>query len=226
MITVEEVKKIMPTTLRSSITQEYVDAINNISADPLFAEQYAANFISYVHVMKDGKFKVNDYLSAVAYVSYKLMGYTNEDAYAKTFPQRYQALLAKGTSKNAISGYVSSYNKGLLVNKVLEQTLIPTWVLNQHMYQEALNTQVELMRNSHSDKVRCDAANSILTHLKRPEEKALNINFGIAESSAIISLEQNIAKLAEVQMNLIEGGIKTSLIASTPIEVVDAEEVK
>ena len=77
MLTQQEVVKALPANLKSCVTQSLVDNINNISADPLIAEQIRNNYISYTAVLKDGKFKTEDYLSAVAYVSFKLMGYTN-----------------------------------------------------------------------------------------------------------------------------------------------------
>ena len=87
--TLEDVKKAVPSHIRSNITQPLVDTLNNIAADPLIAEDIRNNFISYSAVLKEGKFKVEDYLNAVAYVSYKVMGNTNEESYAKTFPHRY-----------------------------------------------------------------------------------------------------------------------------------------
>ena len=63
---------------------------------------------------------------------------------------------------------MTSYNKNKLVNLILEQSMIPSWVLNQDMYQKALNVQCELMLTANSEKV-SDAANSILTHLKPPQ---------------------------------------------------------
>lgn len=94
------------------------------------AEAIKDNFLSYTQVLSEGKFKTEDYLSAVMYVSFKLMGMTNQDAYARTFPARYRTLLNNGTSAKDISSYVSMYNKGRLVNLILEKSLIPTWVFD------------------------------------------------------------------------------------------------
>ena len=68
--TIEDVKKAVPSHIRSNITQPLVDTLNNIAADPLIAEDIRNNFVSYSAVLKEGKFKVEDYLNAVAYVSY------------------------------------------------------------------------------------------------------------------------------------------------------------
>ena len=138
-LTVEIVKKVMPGRLRGAITQELVDKINTISTDPILTDEIKKNFLGYTGILQDGKYKTEDYLNAVVYVSYKLMGYSNIDSYIKTFPQRYQVLVSKGLPQKDIAAYVTAYNRGKLVNKILEQTLVPTWVLNQDIYQKAIN---------------------------------------------------------------------------------------
>lgn len=217
MLTRDQVEQALPPNLKAAATQQFTDKINNITADPVVAEQVRENFVSYTSVLKDGRFKTDDYLSAVTYVSYKLMGLTNQDAYIRTFPQRYQQLLAKNTSSKDIAAYVSAYNKGKLVNAILEQTLVPTWVLNQDIYQKAVMTQLDLMVNAQSEKVRTEAANSILTHLKRPEVKSVNLNLGVQESSGLTELKNLMTDLAQKQIKAIESGTPTLEIAAQPI---------
>jgi hypothetical protein len=217
VLTRELVERAVPANLKSAVTQQLVDRINNIASDPLLADQIRDNFVSYTSVLKDGKFKTEDYLHAIMYVSLKLNGATNHEAYMKTFPGRYQNLLANGTSSKDIAAYVSAYNKGKLVNLVLEQTLVPTWVLNQHIYQEAINAQADLMLNAKSEKVRSDAANSILTHLKKPEAKDFQINMDMRDTSGMTELKEALRQMADQQRKLIESGITTREIAASPI---------
>lgn len=221
MLTKELVERVVPANLKSSITRQLVDRINNAVTDPIVAEQVRNNFVSYTSVLKEGKFKTEDYLHAVMYVSFKLFGLSNLDAYAHTFPQRYQNLLAQGIASKDIAAYVSAYNKGKLVNLILEQTLVPTWVLNQHLYQEALTVQADLMRSATSEKVRTEAANSILTHLKRPEAVKGQIDINIKDSSGMNELKEALAKMAEQQRDLISSGMTARQIAAQPI--IDAE---
>ena len=224
-VTKELVARALPGNLKSAATDELADLINQISTDPLVAEQIRNNFLSYTSVLKEGKYKVEDYLNAVAYCSYKLMGESNQDAYFKTFPQRYANLVAAGRTPKEISSYVSAYAKGQLVNKVLEQTLVPTWVLNVDMYQAALNTQFNLMNDgSVSAKVRSDAANSLLTHLGKPKEAGPLINIDLAESSGMNELKDAMRKMAEQQQQLIHAGIATKEIAAQDIVDVTPKE--
>lgn len=212
-LTVSQVEQALPPNLKHMASQQFVDQINNMVADPLVAEQVRNNFISYTSVLRDGKFKTEDYLHAVTYVSFKLMGMSNQDAYFKTFPQRHANLVAKGTSSKDIATYVSAYNRGKLVNLILEQTLVPTWVLNQHMYQEALNTQAELMIHAQSEMVRTTAANSILTHLAKPKEVGPLINLDLRENSGMNELKSMLVAVAKQQKEAIEAGVSPKAIA-------------
>lgn len=216
-LTVQQVSSALPANLKGAATQSLVDMINNVVSDPIIAEQVRENFISYTAVLKDGKFKMEDYLHAVTYVSFKLMGMSNQDAYFRTFPQRHAALVAKGTSSKDISAYVSAYNKGKLVNLILEQTLVPTWVLNQDIYQKAINTQAELMINAQSELVRTQAANSILTHLAKPKAVGPLINLDMRETSGMNELKEALSNLAQRQRDLINAGVSTKEIAHQKI---------
>ncbi|MFP3645154.1 hypothetical protein [Paraburkholderia sp. SIMBA_054] len=225
MLTKEIVERAVPANLKSAITQSLVDNVNNATADPLIAEQIRNNFVSYVGVLKDGKFKTEDYLSAVCYVSYKLMGDSNRDAYFKTFPQRYQLLLQKGTSEKDISSYVSAYNKGKLVNLIMEQSLVPTWVLNQDVHQRAINRLAHLMDSAQSEKVQADAAIGLLTHLAKPKEAGPLINIDARETSGMTELKDLLGNLAAKQLELIQAGVTAKEIAAQRIVDVDAKVV-
>lgn len=213
MLTLQQVAHALPPNLKNNVTQQLVDNINNCVADPIMAEAIKDNFLSYTQVLSEGKFKTEDYLSAVVYVSFKLMGMSNQDAYARTFPARYRTLLNNGTSAKDISSYVSMYNKGRLVNLILEKSLIPTWVLNQHIYQKAINVQADLMSNANSEMVRMQAANSILTHLVKPKEVGPLINLDLRESSGLNELKATLTQLAQQQRDLIGQGVTTKSIA-------------
>ena len=188
MLTLDQFQLALPDKVKKSINQELIDQINNTLSDPEMFESYRDNLISYTKVMADGKFKVTQYIDAVRYVSFKLMGCTNIEAYTKTFPDKYQRFIQQGVQAKDIASYVTAYNKSKLVNLIFEQTLIPSHVLNQDLYQRALNVQADLMINAKSEKVRCDAANSLLTQLKAPEVKKVELDIGVKEDGSIAAL--------------------------------------
>lgn len=205
-LTIEQFKQALPDKVKKSVSQDLIDQINKTLADPGLFEAYRDNLVSYTRVMADGKFKIENYIDAVKYVSHKLMGATNIEAYTKTFPDKYAAFVAAGVSAKDIASYVTAYNKGKLVNLIFEQTLIPSYVLNQDMYQRALNVQAELMMNAKSEKVRCEAANSLLNQLKQPEVKKVELDIAVKEDSAIEQLRQTTLELAAQQRLMIKSG--------------------
>jgi hypothetical protein len=226
-LTVDQFKQALPDKVKKSINQELIDQINTTLSEPELFESYRENLLSYTKVMADGRFKVDSYIQAVKYVSHKLMGCTNIEAYTKTFPDKYQRFVQQGVQAKDIASYVTAYNKSKLVNLIFEQTLIPSYVLNQDLYQKALNVQAELMVSSHSDKVRCDAANSLLTHLKMPETQKVELEIGVKEDSSIGALRQATLELARQQRLAMEAGqMSAQEVAHARIVIdVDATEV-
>lgn len=215
MITTDQLKEALPAPLKTFATAELAQKIDQIANDPLIANQIKENFISYTNVLQEGKYKMDDYLNAVTYVSFKLMGYSNQDAYIKTFPNRYAQLMVTGKD---ISPYVSAYHKGKLVNRIMEQSMIPSWVLNQDAYQEAINKNVQLMRTAKSEKVQAMAADSLLKYLSRPEVKdAPLINIDLRQSSGLDELKNAITSLAQKQKEMIQEGMTTKSIAEQDI---------
>ena len=219
MLTVEDIKAALPDHLKNAATQGLADILNQLSGDPEAAAAIRETFLGHTKVLNEGKFKLEDYANATAYVSYKLMGYTNQEAYARTFPQRYQALVARGASSKDISAYVAIYNRGKLVNLVLEQALIPVWVINQDVFQKAVMTQLDIMQTAKSEMVRMQAANSLLTHIKPPEKKQIDLNITTPETSGMTELRQMLTMVAERQRQLIEQGATTREIAHQKISM-------
>ena len=199
MITLTEAKNAVPMNLRDSVDQPFVDKLNNIVSDPDLAESIRDNFITYSSVLQTGKYKTADYVSAVMYVSFKMMNMSNQDAYIKTFPQRFARLQAEGATPKEISAHVAMYNKGKLVNAIMERSLIPPHVLNQDIFQKAIMVQAELMQSAESEKVRCEAANSLLTHLAKPKDTASTVQINVGESPGLNEVRIQINKLAEAQ---------------------------
>lgn len=225
-LTIEEFSKALPEKLRKGVDQQIIDKINATLSKPEEFEHYRNNLLSFTKILQEGKFSLEQYLNAVKYVSYKLMGLTNQEAYARTFPDRMQRLSSKGTTAKELSAYVAAYNKSQLVNLIYEQTLIPAHILNQDLFQRALNVQAGLMMGAKSEKVRCDAANSLLNHLKPPEVKKVEMDIGVREDSSIASLREATIALAKQQRMLLEGGYKNAQeIAHSQIIDVTPKEI-
>lgn len=226
-LTLEQLKMAMPDQLRRGINQSTVDRIHALINNPDMYEEYRDNLLSYASVMKDGRFKMEDYVNAVKYVSHKLRGDSNIDAYVKTFPDKYQSYMVRGMSSKDISAYVAAYNKNKLVNLIYEQTAIPVWVLNQDLKQKAINQLATLMMTAKSEKVQADAANSLLTHLKTPETTKVQLDIGVQQDDSINSLRNAVQELAAQQRDAIRAGAITAQDAAHSKLIVDvaAKEV-
>jgi hypothetical protein len=92
----------------------------------------------------------------------------------------------------------------------MKQTLIPSWVVNQDLYQKALNVQAELMMTARSEKVRSDAANSLLNQLKMPETAKVELDVKVQEDQSINELREATLALARRQREMIESGAMTA----------------
>ena len=226
VITIEQFKQALPDKVKKSVNQELIDQINTTLSDPEMYETYRDNLVSYTRVMADGRFKISSYVEAVKYVSHKLMGCTNIEAYIKTFPDKYNRFIQQGVSAKDIASYVTAYNKNKLVNLIFEQTLIPSYVLNQDLYQRALNVQADLMITAKSEKVRCDAANSLLTQLKMPETQKVELEIGVKEDSSIAALRATTMELARQQRLMVESGAMNAQEIAHGKLIIEGEAVE
>lgn len=225
-LTEEEFKRALPAKFHTQINQQAIDTVNQILVEPEMADYYKENFVTYSYILQDGKYSMEAYVNAIKYCSYKIAGLSNKDAYIKTFPVRYKAHLAKGTSDKAIDSYIHAYNKTKLVTAILEQAYIPSWLLNQDAYQRAINVQLDLMQNADSEKVRSDAANSILNHLKPPENNKIELDIGLSGAKDTLNdLRKTMKDLASMQRTQIaSGNVDAKTVAESRIIEHDPED--
>lgn len=204
---IEQFQQVMPEKLKKSMTPELAKTLQTMLSDPDMCESYRDNLIGYTSVMNSGKFKLESYVMAVKYVSFKLMGNSNIDAFSKTFPEKIVRWNAQNVAAKDVASYVSAYHKSKLVSLIIEQSLIPVYVLNADTYQKAINIQLDLAMNATSEKVRSDAANSLLTHLKAPEKTKVqvDVNHNVGGDS-IAALRGHVEELRELQKAAIMQG--------------------
>ena len=185
------------------ITQDFLDKIEASVTNSEVAEQFKENFVTYLNVLSKGKYKMDDYISAVKYVSYKLLGYSNIKAYAATFPDRYQRLKDEGQQQ--IEAFVSMYARGKLVNQIFEQTMVPTYVLNAPLHQEALNELAMMIKDPDvRGMTKVKACEAILQHTKQPEVVKGELTIGIEQSDTINDLREITENLADTYKEMLE----------------------
>lgn len=223
-ITKEEFMEVLPKHVKTRVSDEIIDDINGLLKDPVLRENFRENLFGYTRLLQEGRYKLQGYIDAVKFVSYKLIGFSNLEAYVKTFPDRYNRLISEGASNDTISSYATMFNKTKLVNQIFEQTLVPTHVLNADVFQKAINVQAHLMVHAKSEKVRTDAANSLLNHLKKPETNKIELDIGFKEDKSIQELREATTALAAQQREMIKSGESTKKIAES--RIINSEVVE
>ena len=224
-ITVTTLKDLVPKRQRSMITEDLVKQLNEWNEDPKLLDSYRENLLTYIGVLKDGKYKITDYVNAVRFVSYKLMGYSDIDAYAVTFPERYERLRTEeGLTRDEISPYTSAYKKNKLVSAIYEQTIIPVSVLNNHMAQDALNELMKIGLHGRSEMARVNALSKVLDKTDAPEIQKLQLDVGVNASDSLSDLKNMLAEVATDQLGYIEKG-RVDLKTLGALKPNNAEEV-
>lgn len=222
-LSIEQFKRCLPSNLKGNVTDSIVERFNEVLNDPIAREAIADNLLGYTNVISQGKFKLESYLYAVKYVTYKSMGDTNIQAYRKTFPQRVQDLIDKGVPDKDINSMVSAYNKSKLVTLLFESMVIPTYILNQDAFQEAINVQRKLMLDpTVKPLVRCQAAKALMDTLKPPEVKQMELAVSVKETDTVTELRKATTELAKAQIDALRKGGSLEAILNSKI-VQDAE---
>ena len=228
MLDIDTFKAVVPKGLRTNVTPQLIGEVNALLDDPILAENFADNIIGFSSVLAEGKFKMESYLNAVRYVSYKVMGDTNIRAHTKTFPEKHVAWTNKGISPKDISAYVSGFNATKLVTLITKQSLIPSYLVNASKFQDAVNVQCSIMSDIQvSPKVRSDAAHSLMTILKAPEAAELKVDITVKDDSAIADLKMAMRELAEKTVHEVaNSSLTVQDVADTPLSttVADGDE--
>jgi hypothetical protein len=225
-ITLDQLKAVMPARQKQNVTPELVVHINKMCAEPEYRENFRNNVLGFVDVLNDPSTSMKGYLKAVKYVSFKIMGFSNQESWLRTFPERYARLVQEDKADAYVRSLVCAYNKGKMVNQILQQSLVPTWVLNQDKFQEAINKQAMIMNNPKASfKVQTDAANSLLTHLKRPEAAKVELEIDVKQDDSIGALRRTVIKLGEAQAKaILDGTINAKDVADS--DILDGESVR
>lgn len=221
MMQIDVVKRLVPRSQRALVTEDFLQKLEDIANDSKLGDMYKENFVTYLNVLSKGKYKMEDYLNAIKYISFKLLNYTNIDAYAATFPDRYQRLINEGQKQ--IDSYVSAYNSNKLVMQIYEQTLVPSYILNAPLHQEALNELALMIQDKKvGGMVKVKACETILNYTKPPEVIKNELTIGIEQSDTIADLREVTENLADTYKAMLESGT-TTLQDIAKSKIIDVE---
>lgn len=206
---IEELKESLPRQHRSKVTPEFINDMNKLISDPDFGEVYSKNLITYTSVLQEGRFKLVDYFNACAFVSHKMLGHSSVSAYQKVFPDKVKDMVLRGVTPKDIHSYASMFNKNKLVSLIYEQTLIPDYIMYASIRHKAIATQASLL-NSDNEHIVQKAADSLMNHLKAPEQSNMTIDIGVKDGGIISDLANALANLSNQQRGMIIDGSCTA----------------
>lgn len=224
MLDVATVKASVPKNIRNYVTQEFVDKLHNVSSDPMEAETVRESAIGYMDVLNSGKYKMDSYLNAIKYVTYVSLGSSSLEAWVKVFPDKYANCVANCMPEKTIHSYASHFKKSKLVTELMDRALVPTHILNAPYYQEAINKQVELMRNAKSERIQLEASLALSTGLKKLEVAKLEIDVDVQSSSIMDELNSRTMELAVMQQELIAKKVYSVKDISNQALIIEHEE--
>lgn len=197
-------------------SEELLNTLNAIETDG--ADFVRENWLTHASVLREGNYTMEQYTTAIKYVSLKQMGHTNQAAYSIALADRYTDMCARGFDERRLSSHISAYHKGALVQKILAQSTVPIYLLYQDEQHKAIKTLVQLMEDANvSNKVRVDAANAVLTHVKRPEAAKVQLEVSHKPSDGMTELTVMMQELASKQLNALKNGGSVRDVANLPV---------
>lgn len=215
-VTVEQVELALGSK-RNWASQELVTTLNSLEADG--ADLVRENWLTHANILREGTYSMDQYLTAIKYVSLKQMGHTNQQAYSIALSDRYQELVAKGYDDQRISSHVAAYHKGALVQKLLAQSTIPLYMLYQDEAHKAIKTLVKVMEDEDgaSPRTRAEAADKLLNHIKRPEAAKVELEVSQKQGDGMLELHAMMRDLAQKQLAAIDAGGNVKTVANLPL---------
>lgn len=226
MFSHEEIKNLLPSKKRGLVTEDMVKIINTVATDPLIAEEFKTNFVTYNTVISSGKYSLEEYNNAIHFLTLILLEHSDIDAYEQVFPERYLRLKKRGVTRSKMSSYVSNYKGTVLVTKLLEQSLIPTYIVNAPKLQAAINHTEFLMYNAKSETVQQKAAETLITNLKAPEAAKLEVDISVNKGEVVDDYEAVMREVAKQKREAILAGASIKEIANISSGIPEAIEAE
>ena len=234
--TKEELKHLFPKRKRG-ITDDVVKEINKlINMDP-DVEGLSQSIIDNATVLDTIQVSMIEYVNAVRFAGFILDGQLNTmEAYIRTFPDKdhvKEYIKQKESGKevdpdvyNVITAASSRFKRSKIVSSILKQNLIPAHLMYMGMRNDAIHVLYDTMYNAKSDKVRVDAADTLLKHTEPPKEAKVELDVKTSEDDTKAELLAQLQEAIKQQKALIEQGVSLEEAQKLNIkhtEVVDAE---
>ena len=212
MVTIEELQKALPSR-KNTITDEIVEIINKSQDDPEFqGESLLQTAITYENVMMNNKAGIKEYIDAIRFCAYLISLEDNyTEAYKKTFSYRdfvkNRLDVTPDSSKyRELTNAASRYRRSKLVVDLLTFSQVPLDILFSGYRYKAIGVLANEMETAAYSRDRIAAAKELLLAVKGPENKKIELEIGVKESSAVANLNQQLTELANTSLAQLETG--------------------
>lgn len=212
-LTIEELKAAIPSR-KNTINEDIVQIINEANNEPEFqGVSLLDTLVTYESLMTKNKAGIREFVDAAKFCAYLVSMEDNyTEAYKRTFGYRdfvKARLDAKSGTKeyNELSFAASRYRReSKLVTDLLTYSQVPLRMFFMGARFEAVNVLVTEMKTAQYSRDRIAAAKEVLLALKEPENVKIELDIGVKETSAVQSLNAQLAEFANNSMKHLEAG--------------------
>jgi len=180
------------------------DLITKICQEDFSEDEFVDSLIAFEDIGRTSRSSTEQYIKAVQFTSYVIMGDTYTQAFKKTHPER----ALKASSDEHITSYASIYANGKLVKEIMQRMTLHNSMLFKDKEFKARKELFNIgMDDTQSGKSRVEALKVFLDNQYREQKDAgININLNAGNGSAIDDINQALTKLATRQQTAIEAG--------------------
>lgn len=232
VLTMEDVQSKLPGK-KNTITQEIVELINVAQTEPEFqGDDLLSTMVTYENVMSKNRAGIREYIDAIKFCAYLVSMEDNyTEAYKRTFSYRdfVKERLTVGPESvkyKELTSAASRYRRSKLVVDILTYSQVPLDIMFAGARYKAIGVLAREMEQAQYSRDRISAAKELLAAVKGPENMKIELDIGVKETSAVQSLNAQLAELASNSLKHLEAGT-TSLsklgAMKAADEVIDAE---
>lgn len=232
-VTVDSLRAAFPNK-RETITQELADVINEAQTNPDGAiDNFLGTLIEYKGAMEKCSSSMKEYVRAVKFCAYlEAEDYNAIEAFKKArsgdkFVQDRLDAPTDSIKYKELASAASRFHRSALVKQILLQSDMPLYLLFQGARYKAVAVLMDEMENAAYSKDRITAAKELLANVKPPENSKVELEIGVSAETKSMqqSLEEQLAKVTEMQMKRLEAGedIRSIQKLGVKTDIIDAE---
>ena len=220
-LTLEVIKELLPESKKKKMTQEVLDDINKLVADPDYGAELAENYVNFISVLREQqRYTVEQYKKAIMFYTLVESGVALIHSYTQVFPDRvaYRKKVYPERDLNIdLAHEASRYNRSSLITEIRKLDTLSIKLIHRSLLHEAILKQATLMRTARSELVQQKASETLIRELKPDEDTNINLNVNDGSGQILKDLRQATAALAQMQFNKIAAGASVKSIAESKI---------